>query len=201
MMRLFFSRPSLIHPAHWGGAFALVLSLSSGCEPEGISRDWKRIEPAVAAPDFTLPQLDGPSLKLSDLRGRIVIMEFWATWCGPCRHSLPSLEVISKKFRDRGVNVLLINEDETPEQIRNWSQKRFTAPILLDKNGQVGRLYGVRGIPRLFIVDQAGRLAYRHEGYGGGLERNLVLILEQLITAAEPAGSSPAKPAKSSEEI
>ena len=164
-------------------AILSVMLLLSGCEPDGLSPDWKRIQPGLAARNFTLPQLDGGQVSLSQLKGRVVVMEFWATWCGPCRFSLPSLEVISKQFRDRGATVLLINQGEQADQVRAWAGKRFTAPILLDRDGTVGNLYGVRGIPRLFIVDRNGKLAYAHEGYGGGLERSLKLILDELLAA------------------
>ena len=162
----------------------LSLSLLAllGCSAEGITSDWQRVEPGVEAAEFSLPQLDGGTTKLSDFKGRVVIMEFWATWCGPCRFSLPSLEVIYKRYRDRGVTVLLINDGETPEAVRKWAKRRFTAPILLDQSQDVVKRYGVSGIPRLFIVDQRGQIIYAHEGYGGGLERNLSLILEGLLT-------------------
>ena len=109
-------------------------------------------------------------------------MEFWATWCGPCRFSLPSLEVIYRKYRDRGVAILLINQGDAAPVVRKWAEKRFTAPILLDEDTRVGVPYGVHGIPRLFIVGKDGRLIYTHGGYGGGLERNLSLVLEELLT-------------------
>jgi len=167
-------------------AAGFIVLVLTGCEAEGIGSDWKRIEPPLPAPEFTLPQLDAGPVSLSDYRGRVVIMEFWATWCGPCRFSLPSLEVIYKRYRDRGVEVLLLNAGEAAETARKWAGGRFTAPILLDQDQQVGVLYRVRGIPRLFIVDQQGRLVYAHEGYGGGLERNLKLILEALLAEAVP---------------
>lgn len=166
------------------GLIALALS---GCAPAGIGKDWKRIEPPVQAPEFTLPQLDAGPVSLSGYRGRVVIMEFWATWCGPCQFSLPSLEVVYKRYRDRGVTVLMLNEGEPVETVRKWTGRRFTAPILLDQDQGVGRLYQVRGLPRLFIVDQQGNLVYAHEGYGGGLERNLKLILEGLLAPPAPA--------------
>jgi len=156
-----------------------------GCGPEQLAEDWQRLDLPLPAPDFTLAQLEGPRVQLSGLRGQVVIMEFWATWCGPCQFSLPSLEVIYKRYRDRGVEVLLLNEGESAETARKWAGRRFTAPILLDQDQRVGALYQVRGIPRLFIVDQQGNLVYVHEGYGGGLERNLKLILEELL--AQPA--------------
>lgn len=166
----------------------LSLLPAMGCgSPKTVGKDWQRIDPQVAAADFTLPQLAGDPVSLSDYRGRVVVMEFWATWCGPCRFSLPSLEVIYKKFRDRGVSVLLINAGESPDEIRKWAQQRYTAPMLLDRDGEAAQRFNVQGIPRLFIVDQEGRLVYAHEGYGGGLERNLGLILEQLVSGRAKA--------------
>ena len=138
----------------------------------------------MAAPDFALPQLDGQTVSLSGLRGRVVLIEFWATWCGPCRFSLPSLDVIFKRYRDRGVTVLLVNQGEEAGKVLAWAGRRFTAPILLDRDGQVGTRYGVQGIPRLFIVDAEGRVAYEHQGYGGGLERNLTLILDERLASS-----------------
>ena len=166
----------------------LALLALAGCAPKTIGKDWKRIEPPVQAPEFTLPQLDAGPVSLSGSRGRVVIMEFWATWCGPCQFSLPSLDLIYKWYRDRGVTVLLLNEGEAAERVRTWAGRRFTAPILLDQDQRVGALYRVRGIPRLFIVDQQGSLVYAHEGYGGGLERNLKLILDALL--APPAAAA-----------
>ena len=163
----------------------LVIGLNifalAGCAPSGLGTDWKKIEPAVEAPDFTLPQLDAKPLVLSSLRGQVVVMEFWATWCGPCRSSLPSLEAIYRKYRARGVAILLINQGDAAPVVRQWAERRFTAPILLDEGTRVGAQYGVHGIPRLFVIGTDGRLVYTHGGYGGGLERNLSLVLEELL--------------------
>ena len=158
----------------------------AGCGPETISRDWHRIDPPVPAPGFTLPMLDGGTLSLSELKGKVVVMEFWATWCGPCRSSLPSLEVIYRRYKNRGMTILLINEGEEIPPVRAWLGKRFTAPVLLDRQTEVGSLYRVHGIPRLFVIDQEGRVAFAHEGYGGGLERNLKLVLEELLAGKVP---------------
>jgi thiol-disulfide isomerase/thioredoxin len=157
----------------------MALILICGCE-SGISPDWHRVEGEAPALDFTLARLDGEPITLSALRGQVVILEFWATWCGPCRFSLPSLEVIYRKYRDRGVAVLLVNTGEPPPQVRQWAGKRFTAPILLDERGDVRSRYHVGDIPRLFIVGGDGKVVYEHSGYGG-LERNLRLILDELL--------------------
>ena len=153
-----------------------------GCEPTGIGSDWRRIDPPIAAEPFTLDALDGSPVTLAALKDRVVVMEFWATWCGPCRFSLPSLEAIAKRYRDRDVQVLLVNVSEKPEPVRAWLEKRYEASVvLLDRDGSVSNRYGVSGIPRLFVIDEYGRLVWSHQGYGGGLERNLSMILDQLL--------------------
>jgi thiol-disulfide isomerase/thioredoxin len=157
--------------------------LLAGCEPDGITRDWHPVEPPVPAPDFSLQRLDGPAVSLKDLRGSVVVLEFWATWCGPCRGSLPSLEVIARRYRDRRVQVLLVNVAEQAEPVRAWLEGRYeAAAVLLDGDGGVSERYGVDGIPRLFVIDQDGRVVWSHQGYGGGLERNLTMILDQLLS-------------------
>ena len=153
----------------------------TGCQP--AAPNWTPLPKPIAAPDFTLPTLAGGTVTLSSLRGQVVIMEFWATWCGPCRYSTPSLDAVYRKFRDRRVSVLLINEGEDADRVRAWVQGRFQAPILLDADTRVGWQYGVRGIPRLFVVDQAGQIVYVRSGYSGGLERNLEAAITQLLTA------------------
>jgi thiol-disulfide isomerase/thioredoxin len=160
----------------------LFLVAAAGCEPPRIGDDWRRVDPPRPAPDFTLKQLDGPPVSLAGLRGKVVVMEFWATWCAPCRFSLPSLEAIAKRYRVRNVVILLVNLEEKPDIIRKWTERRYTAPILLDADGRTAGDYGVESIPRLVIIDQAGRLIWEHQGYGGGLEQNLSLILDELLS-------------------
>ena len=163
---------------------ALLVLLLGGCADSG---EWTRLEPPRPAADFTLPQLDGPPITLSELRGRVVLVEFWATWCGPCQMSTPSLDVIYRRYRDKGVSVLLVNQGESADEIRAWKkQRKLQAPILMDEKMEVSRLYQVTGIPTLLIIDQAGQLLYEHGGYEGRLEHNLKLVLDQLLAPAVP---------------
>ena len=166
-------------------ACCVLLVAVCGCKSAGLTPDWHRVDPPTAAPDFSLTQLDGQPAKLSEYRGRVVIMEFWATWCGPCRYAMPSLDAIYRRFRDRGVTVLLINQGESAQQIRAWARRRVKAPILLDREQAVSRRYGLRGLPQLFVIDQQGQIAFAHGGYGGGLEMNLTLILNELLKAQQ----------------
>ena len=160
-------------------AILLVALGLIGCE--AAVSDWVPLNPRVPAPAFTAQQIDGALVHLSDYQGRVVILEFWATWCGPCRSTLPSLEDIFKHYRDRGVTVLLVNQGEPEGTIRAWTQRRFTAPILLDADQQIGRRYEAYSLPHLVVVDQAGQVTYVHNGYRGGLEHNLKLILDGML--------------------
>lgn len=173
--------PSTRHLSAHNKYLALLgMVVVCGCGPQGITADWHRIEPPRPAPEFRLPQVDGASVSLADYQGQVVIMEFWATWCRPCRFSLPSLETLYREYRDRGATVLLINQGESVETIERWTEQRYTAPMLLD-DGRVSARFGVAGIPWLVVIDQGGRLVYEHRGYGGGLERNLRLIVSELL--------------------
>ncbi len=127
-------------------------------------------------------------MSLSGLHGRVVIVEFLATWCGQCRYSSPSLDAIYRQHKERGVSVLLVNEGESAEHVRHWAEHRFAAPILLDQKMQVSDRYGVHGLPSLFILDRDGQIIYAYAGYAGGLERRPKLILDQELAAAESHG-------------
>jgi thiol-disulfide isomerase/thioredoxin len=168
----------------------LLVAILAGCSPTGLSSNWERIDPPRAAPDFTLQALSGEHIQLSSLRGRIVLMEIWATWCGPCRFSTPALDVIHRKYRDRGVTALLVNHGEEPEAIRKWAGKRFAAPILVDRQQSASALYQAYALPTLVVIDREGRMVWRHEGYGGGLEAQLKIVLEEMLAPA-PAATFP----------
>lgn len=165
----------------------LCVLLLVGCGAGDSSSEWKRLEAPRPAASFTLPRLNGGSASLSDFKGQVVLMDFWATWCGPCRMSLPSLESIYRQYKDRGVMVLLVSEGESEARVKQWAKQRFTAPILLDEAVRVGKSYGVSGVPHLVVIDRVGNIIYVHEGYGGGLERHLRQVLDSLL---QPAGSS-----------
>jgi thiol-disulfide isomerase/thioredoxin len=122
----------------------------------------------AAAPDFTFEDLNGNKVALASLRGKIVILDFWATWCGPCRKTMPLVEKFfnEKKSKDilvYGMNVWERGGDRS--KVKPFIKERnFHFPILLGEN-DIAEAYGVRGIPTLFVIDQQGRIAYRHVGY------------------------------------
>jgi len=112
------------------------------------------------APDFTVTDLAGNTVQLSDYRGQAVVLNTWATWCGPCRSEMPDLETFALKYADQGLVVLAVNVGESAEQVAGFIQQEgYTFPVLLDPTGDaVAQLYSVRGIPTTFFIDREGRI-------------------------------------------
>ena len=138
------------------------------------------------APSFVLPDLAGKVMRMEDLRGKVVLLNLWATWCPPCVDEMPTLEGLSKKMAGRDFVLLAISEDETPQNVGPWIEKHgFTFPVLLDARGQVGADLGITGYPETFIVDRTGRIVHHHIGYRNWAEPNIVAALERLMDTGE----------------
>lgn len=132
------------------------------------------IEPKPA-PDFTLPSegggQSGENIKLSDLKGQVVVMNFWASWCGPCRKEMPLLEELYVKYKDLGVVLLGINVESEPGKAFKFLEKvPVSFPILLDKENKVTELYSVDAMPTTVIIDRDGQIRTHHRGYKDGYE-------------------------------
>ena len=115
--------------------------------------------PAVGkpAPDFTLKDLDGNTVSLSDFRGKVVFLNFWATWCPPCRAEMPDIEALHRQYRDQGVVVLGVDLREGEGTVRTYVEGGgYTWTFLLDKTGQVGTQYRVSAIPTSYFIDSEG---------------------------------------------
>jgi len=111
------------------------------------------------APPLVLATMDGGSVDLEDLRGRVVVLDFWATWCPPCREEMPSMERLHQEFKDQGLAVLAVNIQESPKQVvRFMKDFRLSFPALLDSDMKVTGLYQVRGLPSTYLVDRNGRV-------------------------------------------
>lgn len=127
--------------------------------------------PTAGAPDFTLPSLDGPNLRLNEQRGQVVMINFWATWCGPCREEMPHLARLYDKYRPSGFTVFAVNIDEEPQKAAKLARQlgmRF--PVLLDTDKKVSRLYDLSAMPSTVLIDRDGRVRYLHRGYRNGYE-------------------------------
>jgi len=145
-----------------------------------------------AAPDFELPLLEGGTLKLSGQKGKhIVILDFWATWCGPCRRALPALMAVAEKYKDKGVVFCAVNLRETPEQIKSFMrQERLSFSVGLDRRGKVGNLFQVKGIPQTVVVGKDGTVQVVHVGFLPDLETRLKQELDDLLAGKDLAGNT-----------
>ena len=109
--------------------------------------------------DFTLTDLQGKSWTLKDLHGKVVLVNFWATWCPPCRKEMPDLEALYKRFQDQGFVILAISEDEETDKVKPFiAERKISYPILLDPGQKVNNLFQVDGIPKSFVYDRNGKL-------------------------------------------
>lgn len=119
-----------------------------------------------AAPLLVLPRLDAEgNLDLAALRGRVVVLNFWSSWCIPCRDEAPALDATWQRYRERGVMVLGVNvQDLTPAALRFLRETRTTYPTVRDKDNTVYRAYGLTGVPETFFVDRSGRIVRKFPG-------------------------------------
>ncbi|MEP6888630.1 MAG: TlpA disulfide reductase family protein [Nitrospirales bacterium] len=132
--------------------FGIVWLQSAKYEPLTVGKE---------APDFALPNLEDKSVRLSDYRGKVVFLNFWATWCKPCREEMPSMEVLYKNFDRDGLVVLAISIDRvtTKKDIPPFvSSMNLTFPVLVDSWGQTDKRYKLMGVPETYIIDQQGIL-------------------------------------------
>jgi peroxiredoxin len=122
------------------------------------------------APDFTLPTADGRNLRLQELRGQVVLLNFWATWCGPCREEMPQLDKLHAKYRTSGFTLLGVNIDDDPHAATALAAKLGLGfPVLLDVDKRVSKLYELGTMPSTVLIDRDGRVRYVHRGYRDGV--------------------------------
>ena len=129
------------------------------------------IAPQAAAPDFTLHAMGGSNLRLKEQRGRVVMVNFWATWCGPCRQEMPQLNRLYEKYKSSGFVLLGVNVDDDVAKAAELAAKLgVTFPVLLDTEKTVSKLYDVSTMPSTVIIDRDGKVRYVHKGYLTGYE-------------------------------
>jgi len=134
------------------------------------------------APDFKLAARGGGEISLSQYRGQVVMINFWATWCGPCRQEMPLLESIYKKYGKMGFVLLGVNVEPDPSAAEEWlKQTPVSFPILYDTDSKVSKLYKVTGMPSSVFIDRQGRLRVLHRGYKPGDENEYLNQIRALI--------------------
>jgi peroxiredoxin len=135
-----------------------------------------------SAPDFTLKSNSGDNVKLSELRGQVVMINFWASWCGPCRQEMPLLDEIHQRYSGLGFTVLGVNVEEDQAAARELLEDvPVTFPILFDSRNEVSEAYDVDAMPSTVVVDRDGVVRYIHKGYVPGDENKYQEVVRELI--------------------
>lgn len=134
------------------------------------------------APDFTLKSKSGDNMRLQEQRGNVVLINFWASWCGPCREELPHFEKMQQTYEDLGFTVLAVNVDEDPSKANILLDDiPVSFPVLFDDNDSVSKLYDVKAMPTTVLVDRDGVKRLTHYGYKSGDEKKYQKAVKALL--------------------
>ena len=159
-------------------AAVVIAAAATAAGAEADLKPWK----GKATPPLARMDLDGKRVDLKGLRGRVVIVNFWATWCDPCRDEMPSLQRLKAKLAGRALEVLAVNYGEFPEKITQFVRKEnITLPVLLDTQKDAARDWKVGGLPMTFVVDAKGRVRYWVFGERDWSEGDSLKVVEKLL--------------------
>jgi peroxiredoxin len=164
--------------------FLLVLhSSAGGINTLLLKAEIQPVKGNQMAPNFSLEDLSGKKANLKQYRGKVVFLNFWATWCGPCKEEMPSMEALYQKFKERGFVFLTISVDyEEKKKVKEFIDKhRYTFPVLIDPKCLALDLYEVKGIPTTILIDKKGRMVGRAIGPKDWKHPEIISILNQLI--------------------
>ncbi len=137
---------------------------------------------AAPAPDFTLKSNQGKNIRLSELKGEIVLVNFWASWCGPCRKELPAFEKLYQKYKPLGVTILAVNVDDDPAKADELlSEVNISYPVLYDTDQKISELYKVSAMPSTYFINRDGELVNTHRSFKDGDEKKYKKLIKELI--------------------
>lgn len=136
------------------------------------------------APEFELKNEEGKNISLNSLKGQVVYLDFWASWCGPCRQSFPWMNNLQSKYASKGFQVIAVNVDAKQEDAKKFlAQVQGNFKILYDSNGLTPKLYGVKGMPTSYLIDKNGRVVFEHQGFNQSKTNLIEKEIEKLIEA------------------
>ncbi len=174
---------------------SLFLARISAANPEDksleslyVSAGIQRVSPPVEAPDFTLNNLEGSEVSLKDFEGKVVFLNFWATWCGPCREEMPSMEGLWQRFKEEDFVILAVDLRESRGEVVSFMKEYgLTFPVLLDSKGEVGSMFGVRAIPTTYLLDSEGRIVGGAIGARDWESEDAFELIESLLSDTDAA--------------
>jgi cytochrome c biogenesis protein CcmG/thiol:disulfide interchange protein DsbE len=157
-------------------SLVVVVALSS------LGSGWVAAAPPTLAPNVTLQSADGSSVELSTYRGKVLLIDFWASWCLPCKTSFPALDSLYQEYQPRGLEVLAVNLDERRGDAAAFlgvHPHRLT--VLFDPKGASPVAFGVKGMPSSFLIDKAGTIRFTHMGYSSNVDDSYRREIAQLL--------------------
>ena len=159
-------------------AASLAVLIASGLTLTSVSAG----DVSGPAPDFALESRGGGMMSLEQHRGNVVMINFWATWCGPCRQEMPHLEALHQRYESLGFTLLGVNVEDDPEGAAEWLEETpVSFPILFDPENEVSELYDVVAMPTTVLVDRQGNKRYIHHGYQPGYEYDYQTQIRALV--------------------
>ena len=162
---------SWVRAAALAGALAMT---SMGITSAGAS--------AARAPTFALPSRSGDTVSLDQLRGKVVMLNFWASWCGPCRQEMPLLDQMHKRYSALGFTLVGVNVDANSKDAEEWLSKTpVSFPVLFDRESKVSKMYDVSAMPSTVFIDRQGAVRYLHRGYKAGDEGEYLNQIRALL--------------------
>ena len=162
---------------------SLVIALAGCVSPDQENRRYQHALIEKTAPDFTLRDVKGNQVSLSDFRGQPVVLNFWATWCSPCRVEIPHLEALYTKYKDQGLVVIGMNTETDYMKVKRFVEPQISYTVLLD-GGTQAQGYDVSGIPCTYYIDKEGIIRYRSVGFGPGDEVQIEEKIKKLLANA-----------------
>ena len=163
---------------------SLMIALTGCVSSDTETRRYQSALTEKPAPDFMLRDLKGNQVSLSDFRGQPVVLNFWATWCMPCRVEIPYLEALYTKYKDQGLVVIGMNTETDYMKVKRFAEPRMTYTVLLDGQTQA-QAYDVSGIPCTYYIDRKGIIQHRSVGFGPGDEVMIEEKIKKLLANAD----------------
>jgi thiol-disulfide isomerase/thioredoxin len=161
-----------------------LAAMASDQNVPGLGHNLTKLSNPTDAPRFSLQDMDENRHSLDDYRGKVILLNFWATWCPPCRREMPSMERLYQKFKNEAFMVLAINQWEDPDHVFAYIGQLNTDPtfpILFDRESEVSAAYGVKGLPTTYLLDKEGRVRYRAIGGREFDHPNVEAIIRKLL--------------------
>jgi len=156
---------------------AILIQFPLGCKREAPK------EKRPLAPDFTLTSVDGEPITLSQLRGKVVLLDFWATWCAPCRLAIPHINDLYKAYRERGLEIIGLSLDKgSPERVRKFALNIGIEYTIIMADDDLVKKYGISPIPTTYLIDREGHITNKWVGFSKNLMSKIAAETEKLLS-------------------